>query len=236
MKTGIAPTSLLLAGAALGLALAGCSPHQQFNATLPTPNAGSCRFPLPDKVYTIVYHNEGGDDNSTYLFLDHPHRFLSLREIKVPKRDRPQFLVLTRHGSVEWRLQVDPEAKIAAILAVGDEPQVVSHVPPNTRVAFDPDEGAKGYDCPKGLFSQSQPLAPLLPGLRNEYGVHVTEFNSANILSFPPSDADCKLIACTNNGMFGDKPSPSLWQTLFGQQEPPPPEGEVRTSEALQFR
>ena len=123
-------------------------------------------------------------------------------------------MVLNAYDSTEWDLRIEPGAKIAAILAMGYHPQLVSHVPPNTKVAFTSFTGKAGYDCPKYEYSDD-PLSKIIPLLRVEYGVGVKEF-------YRRETRACAMMDCGNEGQLPGAAEPSE-----------APAGEVKTSEPL---
>jgi hypothetical protein len=213
--------------ASLGLTLlaAACSPSDNHEKPLPKADLGSCNFYIPPDAKTIVYSNYGAGGHSQYRFAKTPDERIGRQAIKVPKRDAPLFLIVSAYASTEWDLKVEPGANIKAILAVGHEPQLVSHVPPGAKVAFSSLVGGAGDACGADLYDED-PLRKLNPYL-NTFGRRVDKY-------YRGTDGKCEMLGCGGDSRFSDEPSPSLWTTLFGGAEPEPT-NIVRTSAPLRW-
>ena len=110
-------------------------------------------------------------------------------------------------------MHVEPGAKIAAIVAVGYGPQLLSHVPAGTKVAFASFTGQSGYDCePKVNWYSGYP-ASLERLLRDHYGLFI---NERNVETF----GKCDMMGCGDDSRLDGKSTPSLWSRLFGPRPP----------------
>jgi hypothetical protein len=220
--------AVLHALAALGLTLsvAACSPTDSHEAPLPKADLGSCNIYLPPDAKTIVYSNYGAGGHSQYRFAKTPDERIGRQAIKVPKRDAPLFLIVSAYASTEWDLKIEPGAQIKAILAVGHEPQLVSHVPTGAKVAFSSLVGGAGNGCGPDLYDED-PLRKINSYL-NTFGRGVDKY-------YRGTDGKCEMLGCGGDSRFSDEPSPSLWTKLFGGAEPEPPTNIVRTSAPLMW-
>jgi hypothetical protein len=192
---------------------------------LPTPNLGSCRFPLPRNATTIAYYTYGGSQSSKYRLFHEPNTHLGRQPVIIPKRDTPTFVVLVSYGPTEWDLRIQPEAAVAGVLVLGYRDQIVSSIPEATSIGFSIYTGEHGRDCPtSSSWWADKSLTDVLPRMLNiEFGRPMNEYYNSG-------HQDCRYFLCERSPNIDARPAPSFWSRLFGGVKP---EGVVRTSARL---
>jgi len=196
---------------------------------LPTPDLGSCRFRLPPNATTLAYYTYGGSKASKYRLFHEPNTYLGRQPVVIPKRETPIFVVLVSYGPTEWDLRIEPEAKVAAVLVLGYQDQIVSNIPEATSIAFSIHTGEHGRECPtSSSWWANESLTVVLPRMLNlEFGRRMNEYyNSAH--------QDCSYFLCERSAKIAAGPAPSFWSRVFGGEAKP--EGVVRTSARLTSR
>jgi hypothetical protein len=192
----------------------------------PAPDLGSCRLPLPSNATTIAYYTYGGPESSKYRLFHEPYTYLGRQPVVIPKRETPIFVVLVSYGPTEWDLRIQPDAKVAGVLVLGYQDQIVSNMPAATPIGFSIFTGEHGNECPtSSSWWASKSLTEVLPQMLNrEFGRRMNEYYNSGY-------QDCSYFLCERSPKIATQPEPSFWSRLFGGEKPP--EGVVRTSARL---
>jgi hypothetical protein len=202
---------------------------------LPTPDLGSCWLRLPANSTTIAYYTYGGSKSSKYRLFYEQNTYLGRQPVVIPKRETPIFVVLVSYGPTEWDLRIEPEAKVAGVLVLGYQDQIVSNIPEATPIGFSIYTGAHGRDCPtSSSWWASSSLTEVLPPMLNrEFSRRMNEYYNSGY-------QDCSYFLCDRSPRIAAMPTPSFWSRLFGGAKPEDawvsPGGVVRTSARLVAR
>jgi hypothetical protein len=196
-------------------------------ALSPLANAqdlGSCRFHLPRDAKTIVYGLYGAPHASNVAMAGETHR-VRRAYLRVPKADRPVFIVLTAYDPVEWYLLIDEGADVAGALVMGYHNQAIRNLPSHVPHAFSIFRTGRGEDCPKPIYAygRGNDFSRLKTLLGNEFSRTVDEAHFGG-------GRDCLYPKCLEALA---EANPGFWSRLWGKSPPPKPVWPLRASAAV---